>query len=409
MKFACINISADILIGKTQNDNVPFVAKKLLSCGVELSNIYVTQNDSQQITSIINNINHDFVIILGEDSAVKNFNIKNTLANLWDEGIEKSDMCVGWLNSYFKNNNMLPPSKYENEYFIINNSIPLYNATSYLQGFMYVYGKTSYIFMPNDKDAIDFIFNNSVIPIITKERQIAYETITINTFGINEKDILNNLSELLDNDYKINISTYANDLDVSIFVRYNALTPNEVINFFVSKIYEKLRKYIYSDGDTGLYQMALDLLTVSNKSLAIAETITGGNICSEFNKCTSPAKELIKEGRITNTQFTQKNLLNINPSIGGKNGGISVECAYEMATTLLETSKTDLVLITCGDIDGENNICYIAVGDMDGIHVYKNTYTGSKNKVINTVSKCGVYYLIKKLKQNDLYFNTITV
>ncbi len=409
MKFACINISSDILIGKTQEDNVPFIAKKLLDCGVSLSNIYITQNLPAEISSILSHIDHDFVIIIGENNSVKNFNIKNTLANLWNENIAKNDTCVAWVQNYFKTNNLLPIANCENEYFTINNSIPLHNATSHLQGFMYVSNKTSYVFMPNDKDAIEFLFNNSLLPIITKERRVAYDTININTFGISEKDIMSALSDLIDNNYNIAISTYAHDLDVTITVRYNALTPNEIVSVFISKIYEKLRKYIYSDGETGLYQMALDLITVSNKTLAIAETITGGNICSEFNKCNSPAKNLILEGRILNTQLGQNNLLNISPAIVNKFGEVSVECAYEMATSLLETSGADIVLVTCGDIDGESNICYIAVGDMDGIHVYKNTYSGNKNKVISTVSKCGAFYLIKKLKQNDLFFNTIKV
>ena len=409
MKVGCVNISSDILIGKTQNDNVPYLSKLLLDCGVSLSNIYVVENHPQQLSNLLNNIDHDILIIIGEDNPVKNFSIKNTLANFWDEEIEKSDHCVNFVNGYLRQHNIAAIPQIENEYYIPSRAIPLNNATSCLQGFMYDGGKTTYIFLPNEKDAIKFLYENSIMPIISRIRQIALESITIKTFGVSEKDILTNLKDLIENDYKITISTYADGLDVSIVVRYNALTPSEIINLFVSKIYEKFRKFIYSDGETSLYQMALDLMTISNKTLAIAETITGGNICSEFNKCTSPAKNLVLEGRILNPQYTQKSLLNVNPNVVNRYGTISVETAYELATSLLETSNADLVLVTCGDIDGENNICYLAIGDMDGIHVYKNTYSGAKDKVISTVSKCGVFYLIKKLKQNDLFFNTITV
>ena len=409
MKVGCVNISSDILIGKTQNDNVPYLSKLLLDCGVSLSNIFVVENNPQQLSTILTSIDHDILIIIGEDNPVKNFNIKNILATFWNEDIVKSEHCVNFVNSYLKKENIQSIPQIENEYYIPSNAIPLNNASFYLQGFMYDGGKTTYIFLPNYKDSIRFLYENSIMPIISRIRQIALESVTINTFGISEKEILLSLKDLINNDYKISISTYANDLDVSIVVRYNALTPNEIINVFVSKIYEKLRKFIYADGETSLYQMALDLMTISNKTLAIAETITGGNICSEFNKCSSPSKNLILEGRILNNQYSQKSLLNVNTNVVTRYGTISVETAYELATSLLETSNADLVLVTCGDIDGESNICYLAIGDMDGIHVYKNTYSGAKDKVISTVSKCGVFYLIKKLKQNDLFFNTITV
>ena len=76
---------------------------------------------------------------------------------------------------------------------------------------------------------------------------------------------------------------------------------------------------------------------------------------------------------------------------------------------MLEKNNSGMVLVTCGDIDSENHICYIAVGDSDGIHVYKNTCLGTRDQIIETVSKCAVFYLIKKLKQNDLFFNKIRV
>ena len=69
----------------------------------------------------------------------------------------------------------------------------------------------------------------------------------------------------------------------------------------------------------------------------------------------------------------------------------------------------DVVLVTCGDIQDDKNVCYIAVGDNEGIHVYKNSYGGSKKQIVNTISKCAVFYLVKKLKQNDLFFNKIYV
>ena len=408
MKIACINISSDILIGKTQDDNVPHLSRLLLSCGVNFSSIFIVNNNENDIIDVLNGLSNDIVIILGENSAIKNFSIKNTLANFWRENIVKSSHLESAVTTYLKQEN-ITISQVENEYFIPEHSIPLINTASYLQGFMYDGGNTTFVFIPNDIDSINYLFNNAILPLITRQRRVAYENLTIKTFGINEIEINKLLSDLLNNDYKITINTFPDGLDVAVNIRYNSLTPNEIINVFVSKVYEKLRKYIYADGEVTLYQMALDLLTLSNKTIAIAETITGGNICNEFNKCVSPSKSLLLEGRILNTQLNNKSILNLNSAVLNRYGNISVETAYEMATTLLETANSDLVLVTCGDIDGDKNVCYLAVGDADGIHVYKNTYSGNKDKVISTVSKCGVFYLIKKLKQNDLFFNTITV
>ena len=46
----------------------------------------------------------------------------------------------------------------------------------------------------------------------------------------------------------------------------------------------------------------------------------------------------------------------------------------------------------------------MAIGDFDGIHVYKNKINIKNLNLIGNLSKTALFYLIKKLKQNDLCF-----
>ena len=87
--------------------------------------------------------------------------------------------------------------------------------------------------------------------------------------------------------------------------------------------------------------------------------------------------------------------------------GNSVEIVYEMAAGLLEHTECDMAIATYGNIN--DDYCYIAVGDIDGLHVYKNKCSGSHDKLVETLSKSAIFYLIKKIKQNDLFFNQIIV
>ena len=84
-------------------------------------------------------------------------------------------------------------------------------------------------------------------------------------------------------------------------------------------------------------------------------------------------------------------------------GKYSVNTVYELSNLLLEKCSTDIVLYILGDKD-ESEYCYIAIGDFDGIHVYKNKINNSNIILNDTLSKTAVFYLIKKLKQNSLQF-----
>ena len=62
---------------------------------------------------------------------------------------------------------------------------------------------------------------------------------------------------------------------------------------------------------------------------------------------------------------------------------MSIETAYEMAAGLLETSTLCALhnQVTVKALKpNEKKTTFIAVGNMDGIHVYKNTFIGFKGK-----------------------------
>ena len=409
MICSCINVGDNNLIGKSREECVGFLAKSMFTMGVNIDSICTIHNDREQLLSCLKNmVKSDLILIIGTDDSKQNFEIRNTIADYLKLKMERNASAVKGVENYFTYVKKYHIKDVENEYYMPSTSMCLNNAVSHLQGCA-IFRDKVIVFLPNDLESVKYLYNNSLFPIVTKELKVAYESITIKLFGIPEKDILLSLKELINANPDIIVSTISENLETSLIIRYNLLIEKERISMYVSEIYEKLRKFIFTDEDTSLYQLALDLLTLHNSSITILETITGGNIISEFNQCISPAKHLISQGLVINNENAAITNLSCNPHIFKSNGFVSVESTYEIASALIEKKKSELVLVTCGDIDGDDHVCYIAVGDSDGIHVYKNTCIGTREQVIDTVSKCAVFYLIKKLKQNDLFFNKIRV
>ena len=240
-----------------------------------------------------------------------------------------------------------------------------------------------------------------------------YKTTTIKTFGIGEKDIYLVLSDLIKNKYKILFFTYPNNLEVSIVIRYNQNLDESIVNDFVVKVYERLGKYIYADEETSLIKRTYELLELSKKKVAIAETITGGNISASLLKQCSDSKNLVIENMVCLSENSLIKRLNVSPNVLRSYGTVSVEIAYEMAAGLLESSEADIVVVTNGltnfNNDKKGKLCFIAVGNSDGIHVYKNTVYGNREQVVESLTQTAFFYLIKNIKQNDLFFDKTTI
>ena len=138
----------------------------------------------------------------------------------------------------------------------------------------------------------------------------------------------------------------------------------------------------------------------------IAENCTAGRITKAICDCNDGA-EFVNLGMVLTNQEAKTKNLKISPEIIKTYGMCSVEVAYEMATNLIELTSADVAVCTTElKSIGQNAYqTFIAVGDIDGIHVYKCSFSGEKKDVLNSITQTTIFYLIKKLKQKDLFFN----
>ena len=227
--------------------------------------------------------------------------------------------------------------------------------------------------------------------------------LTLKTFGKSEKEILNILESVACDD--IIIKTKSDDLDVQVSIEYDNSLDCDSKQDIISSIYEKLKPYMYTDENMSIYELLINLLTVNGKTLSVAETLTQGNIAKNLTDADNNNR--FKLGIVAQSAKQFEEMLALSSSIVNSHNQNMVELVYEMAAGLLEKSGSDYAIATLGNAD--DDFSYIAVGDIDGIHVYKSKCTLHGIRKINTISKNAIYYLIKKIKQNDLFFNQIIV
>lgn len=414
MRVSIITISNEILIGKKYDSIAMYLAKKLLQSGITITKNVVIQNNPAQILDTISNITDDDVIIIGESSSIRNANIKKTIASYFNEELVQNNEFSNIVKNYYFKNNLPVLLEDENEYYVPESAQIIKNEFGSLQGFYIQNPMKNIYFLPSDFTAIKQLYYTEFLPVISKNLDTIYESNVIKTFGICEEDILSILADIIKNKYKILITTFPKNLEVEILIRYNRQLDSNIVSQTMRTIYERLSKYIYADEDIKLENRALELLKIYNKTLAIAETVSGGNIVQKFISNNDNAIDYLKESILAYSKSSKISRLKVSDSIINNYGDKSVEIAYEMAAGLLETSGADVVLVNAGSLKEFNDnsstkTCFIAVGDIDGIHVYKNTFTGSKDQIVDGLTKTSFFYLIKKLKQNDLQIYRSTI
>ncbi len=414
MKTSILRISNDILLGKKQDNISQYLLKNCLQIGEIISCVNTCENHPDHITNQINNLDSDFIIIIGENISSRNANIKKTLANILNDSVIKNEFAESTVKAYYQEANIPVLFDSENEFYLPSKAELLPVKSSPLQSFIVSNQTKTFVFIPGELDVAKYVFKTYLENIIKQNLTTKYKTTTIKTFGISEKDIYSILSDLIKNKYKILFLTYPNNLEVSIVIRYNENLEQAIVADVIYKVFERLNKYIYAEEEVSIVTRAVDLLSIGNKKLAVAETITGGNISASLIKQCETMSETLIESVVCSSYKSLISRLKVSPAIIEQYGTVSVETAYEMAAGLLESSNADIVLTTSGLIDYSENeregkLCYIAVGNIDGIHVYKNTLFGTREQIIDSLTQTAFFYLIKNIKQNDLFFDKTTV
>ena len=399
MKISLVSLNSNLISSENQTSVIRFLTKKLYEIGENISLISYFDNSIDKLKSIFAE-NYDVIFLIGTMYPIYNHNIKDNLSRIFGEKLETNGNCSNYLNTYCSTYNIPFSIQEDMEVKLPTNSIPLCDKDHYNNGFMYKFGNTYVIYFPDDLQFAQKNYFNYVLPLLKDLVSINKEYQVIKCFGILEKDI-----KALISDYfavpNLTITIVSSDLDNAVYLRYESNCNNlSQIQDAIADIISKLNKFIYSLEDISLYDMAIELLKVQNKKVTLGETLTFGNITQ---KLASIDSDRIQSSSIFLNFNDMASDLKIENETIKTYGKYSVNTIYECANSLLENKSGEIVLFVLGESTQINGICYVAVGDIDGIHVYKNKINVSDN-VCENLSKTAIFYLIKKLKQNDLHF-----
>ena len=397
MKISCIALNSNLIQSDEQNKIINFLNTKLYEIGESISLISYFDNSYEKLKNIFND-NYDLIFFIGTSQSIYNHNIKDNLARIFGDKLTTIQASHTSLNKYCVMNNMIFSVAEESEELLPSKCIPLVSEEFYNNGFMYKYNDTYVIFLPDNYQFTEFNYYSYILPLINDLAGIKQEYQVIKCYGLLEKDLRSLLSEFFGlNGITINIKSEY--LDNIIYIRYDINHNNIEIQNLIANIVSKLNKFIYALEDVSIYQMAIDLLKIQNKTLSIAETITHG----EITKSLADLFATNLDSCIYLNYNKMVSELGLDKRVIDHYGKYSVNTVYELSNLLLEKKSSDLVLFVLGNSE-ESDMSYIAIGDLDGIHVYKNKINCNNLTRIDTLSKTAIFYLIKKLKQNSLQF-----
>lgn len=220
--------------------------------------------------------------------------------------------------------------------------------------------------------------------------------------GLNKEEILSKLK--IFEGFGVDFSVEENCLDATITLTSEA--KRDVFETVKSRVYNVFEEEVYSATEGSLEDIAARLLKMNNRTLAVGESLTGGEICSRLTSIAGISANFY-EGIVCYNRASKVERLGVPKAVLADYGAVSRETAYAMVKGLCKR-PVDIALATTGlagptgDEGKPVGLVYIGVGGGDFITVFERRFSGTRNEIRRATSNVALFYLIRYLKGDIL-------
>ncbi len=220
--------------------------------------------------------------------------------------------------------------------------------------------------------------------------------------GLNINEITGRLAKF--DGFGVDFDIKEDCLDATITMRANC--DRHTFEMVKSRVYNAFEEEVYSACEGSLEEICARLLKMNNRTLAVGESLTGGEICSRLTGVPGISANFY-EGIVCYNRMSKADRLGVPKNVLADYGAVSRKTAYAMVKGLCKR-PVDIALATTGlagptgDEGKPVGLVYIGVGGGDFITVFERRFTGTRNEIRKATSNVALFYLIRYLKGDIL-------
>ncbi len=415
MQAHIITIGDEILIGQIVDTNSAFIAKELDKIGIEVTEISSISDNKQHIIDTLNAARKQaqVVLITGGLGPTKDDVTKHTFCEfLGDELIEDSSVLAN-IERIFKHHvgrPMLPANR--SQALVPSKCTVLMNQNGTAPGMWMQMEDTVFISMPGVPFEMKALMTEEVIPRLQKafSRPFILHK-TLQTYGRGESEIaaaIEDFENNLPSDIKL---AYLPALGK---VRLRLSTKGLDKDILEQRLQEQIASLQlligdsivgYDDGE--LIEVVVgNLFKQKNKTLAVAESCTGGQIAAAITAIPG-ASAYFKGGMVTYATHSKVELLKIDQKLIDEHSVVSAPVAEAMAKAVKEWYQADYAVSTTGnagpskgDSNADVGTVFIGIATPEGVFSQEFKMGSQRERVISKSVNKAFELLQKEILKN---------
>jgi nicotinamide-nucleotide amidase len=339
-------------MGQISNSNSVFLSQKLNEIGINVYYHFTVGDNASRLKEILNYAmeRSDIIITTGGLGPTQDDLTKETIAELFDKKMILHEPSYEKLCSFFTEiNRQMTPNNLKQVSFP-EGAIVLSNDFGTAPGFIVEdQGKTIISFPGPPKEMTNMYVNYGESYLLSKTKETLYSKM-LRFFGIGESELETELIDLISDQGNPTLAPYAKEGEVALRVTAkaeNIQQASQLVEAMVKQIHAKVGKYIYSYDDEEMVDVVGKELMHRGISISLAESCTGGLICSQLTSIAGISQSLDR-GIVTYSNRAKEEELGVQSKTLRKYGAVSEETAREMVMGLQRITGSDLCLAITG-------------------------------------------------------------
>ena len=413
MKTEIITIGDEILIGQIVDTNSAWMGQQLNLHGIELYQVTSVHDDHDHIMKALTNAEKevDLVLITGGLGPTKDDITKNSLCEYFGTELIYHPEVFEHVQTLLSSRNVTINQLNREQALLPASCTVLHNSAGTASGMWFERNGTIFVSMPGVPFEMEAIMTEEVFPRLTKlgiMQSIVHKTIL--TYGLPESMLAEKIEEwesaLPDFIHLAYLpSALMVRLRLSAYGTDKAMLETE-IGKQVKKLLDIVPEYVFGFDDDNMALIIGRMLVKSSKTMAVAESCTGGNI-AHFVTSNAGSSAYFKGGIVAYSNEIKTSLLDVPAEMIETHGAVSQKVAEAMAVGAQKALNADFTIATTGiagpdggTADKPAGTIWIAVAGPSGVKSEKYLFRHNRERNIIRSTQTALN-LLRKLILND--------
>ena len=354
MKAEIINIGDELLIGQVVNTNASWMATALTLVGVDVVQITAISDKEQAIRNALDEAvtRVDIILMTGGLGPTKDDITKKVLASYFNAEMIFHEPTFKQVKAIFKARHFEVSEVNRQQSLIPEKCTPLFNKNGTAPGMWFEHNNKVFVSMPGVPFETKVMMKEQVIPKLKaffKLQSIVYKTVM--TTGLGESFLAEKIKDW-ENNLPGHIKLAYLPQPGIVRLRLTAKGENEQqlraeIDQQIKALHLLIDDLIFGYDDITMEAVIGELLTQKKKTLATAESCTGGYI-AELITSIAGSSNYFMGSVVSYSNEAKINMLGVPAEDIEQHGAVSKQVVEAMATGACQKLHTDYAVATSG-------------------------------------------------------------